>query len=157
MEVGGLVRRWWSDQRMWLIRGISTCAFGTLDFVLSQIGASAAGFNLTSKAEEKEVNKLYCSGKFFFGTTSSLFISMGTIAIVNLSSFVFGFMKAVRRVGGVDEMFLQLLLCGFVVANSLPVYEAMFFRKDVGKMSRSVIYASILLACALFCVGKMIS
>ncbi|KAK8971239.1 Cellulose synthase-like protein G3 [Platanthera guangdongensis] len=157
MEVGGLIRRWWSDQRMWLIRGITSSAFGTLDFIISKIGVSAPGFNLTSKANVEEVNKLYDSGKFFFGTSSPIFISMGTIAIINLTSFIFGIMKAVRSIGTMDEMFLQLLLCGFVVANLVPVYEAMFFRNDAGRMPRSVTNASILLTITFFCVGRMIS
>ncbi|KAK8921591.1 Cellulose synthase-like protein G3 [Platanthera zijinensis] len=155
MEVGGLIWRWWSDQRMWLIRGFTSSAFGTADFILSKIGVSTPGFNLTSKANEEEVNTLYDRGKFFFGASSPFFILMGTIAIINLSSFIFGIMKAVISTSAVDEMFLQLLLCGFTVANSIPVYDAMFFRKDVGKMLTSDTNASILLTITFFCVGRL--
>ncbi|KAK8921735.1 Cellulose synthase-like protein G3 [Platanthera zijinensis] len=157
MEAGGVIRRWWSDQRMWLIRGITSSAFGTLDFILSKIGASSPGFNLTSKANDEEVNTLYDKGKFFFGTSSPLFIFMGTIAIINLTSFILGIVKALRSIGALDEMFIQLLSCGFVVTNMVPVYEAMFFRNDIGRMPRSVTNASILFTITFFCVGRMIS
>ncbi|KAH0468151.1 hypothetical protein IEQ34_003184 [Dendrobium chrysotoxum] len=89
MEVGGLIHRWWSEQRMWLIKGITSSTFATLDFILSQIGCSAPGFNLTSKVKKEEENKLYEDGKFVFSTASPFFISMGTIAIVNVISFIF--------------------------------------------------------------------
>ncbi|KAH0468360.1 hypothetical protein IEQ34_003393 [Dendrobium chrysotoxum] len=154
MEVGGLIQRWWSEQRMWLIKGITSSTFATLDFILSQIGCSAPGFNLTSKVKKEEENKLYENGKFVFSTASPFFVSMGTIAIVNVISFIFGFIKAVLRVGGLDEMLIQLLLSGFIVTNSWPIYEAMFTRKDGGKMPESVTKASILLSTILFCLGN---
>ncbi|KAL0925746.1 hypothetical protein M5K25_004116 [Dendrobium thyrsiflorum] len=144
MEVGGLIQRWWSEQRMWLINAISSSTFETLDFILSQIGCSAPGFNLTSKVKKEEKIKLYENGKFVFSIASPFFVSMGTIAIVN----------ALIRVGGLDEMLIQLLLSGFIVTNSWPIYEAMFTRKDGGKMPESVTKASILLSIILFCLAN---
>ncbi|KAI0493544.1 hypothetical protein KFK09_023662 [Dendrobium nobile] len=154
MEVGGLIQRWWSEQRMWLIKGITSSTFGTLDFILSEIGNSATGFNLTSKVKKEEENKLYENDKFVFNTASPFLVSMGTIAIVNVISFICGFIKAMIRVGGLNEMLIQILLSAFIVTNSWPVYEAMFTRKDGGKMPESVTKASILLSSILFFLGN---
>ncbi|XP_020591562.1 cellulose synthase-like protein G3 [Phalaenopsis equestris] len=153
MEVGGLIRRWWSEQRMWMIKGVTASLFGTLDFILSQIGISAPGFTLTNKVKKGEENKLYDNGKFVFGIASPFFFSLGIIAIINLISFIYGFTEALRRVGGLDEMLIQLLLSGFIVASSWPVYEAMFVRKDCGKMPGSVTMASIFLSSIFFYLG----
>ncbi|PKU60953.1 cellulose synthase-like protein E6 [Dendrobium catenatum] len=153
MEVGGLIQRWWSEQRMWLIKGITSSTFGTLDFIFSEIGSSTSGFNLTSKVKKEEENKLYENGKFVI-YASPFFVSMVTIAIVNSISFIFGFIKAMIRVGGLDEMLIQILLSGFIVTNSWPIYEAMFTRKDGGKMPGSVTKASILLSSILFYLGN---
>ncbi|PKU87293.1 Cellulose synthase-like protein G3 [Dendrobium catenatum] len=136
MEVGGLIHRWWSEQRMWLIKGITSSTFGTLDFILSEIGNSASGFNLTSKVKKEEENMLYENGKFVFNTASPFFVSMGTIAIVNVISFIFGFIKAMIRVGGLNEMLIHILLSGFIVTNSWPVYEAMLTKKMVVKCQK---------------------
>lgn len=138
---------------MWLIRGVSSSIFATLDFILSQTGVSALGFSLTSKAQKEEEDKLYDNGKFAINTASPFFISVGTIAIANLISFIFGFIMAVRRVGGLDEMLIQLLLSGFIMMNSWPFYEAMFIIKDGGKMPGSVTKASIFLASIFFGLG----
>ncbi|PKU74131.1 cellulose synthase-like protein G3 [Dendrobium catenatum] len=154
MEVGGLIQRWWSEQRMWLIKGITSSTFGTLDFILSEIGSSATGFNLTSKVKLEEENKLYENDKFSFSTASPFFVSMGTIAIVNVISFIFGFIKAMIRVGGLNEMLIQIFLSGFIATNSWPIYVAMFTRKDGGKMPERVTKASILLSSILLFLGN---
>uniref|UniRef100_A0AAU8GRF2 Cellulose synthase-like protein G3 n=1 Tax=Anoectochilus roxburghii TaxID=569774 RepID=A0AAU8GRF2_9ASPA len=156
IEFGGSFWKWWNDQRMFLIRGATAYAFGTLEFVLNRIGVSAPGFNVTSKSQEEEENKLYDNGMFAFGKSTPFFISLGTIATVNLISLIYGLTKAARTAGAADEMFLQLLLCGFVAANSWPVYKAMFVRKDGGRIPRNVTNTSILLACTFFYAGKVI-
>jgi hypothetical protein len=48
---------WWSDQRMWLIRGLTSFPFGTMEFVFNQLNISGQSFNVTSKVMDDEQNK----------------------------------------------------------------------------------------------------
>lgn len=146
----GTFNRWWSDQRMWLIRGITSYPFGATQFALKQIGIPAPGFNVTSKIMPDEVSKRYKDGIFEFGIVSPFFVSLGTVAIVNMFSLIIGMANAVRKERSFDEMFVQLFLSAFVVVNSWPIYEAMFLRKDGGRIPRRVTGISILLAGILY-------
>ena len=138
---------------MWLIRGLTCLPSSTMEFLLKLLGVSAPGFSLTSKVLEEEESAVYDKGLFHFGVDSPNFALLGTVAIVNLSALVIGTLKAARKEGGFDEMFVQLFLSGFSVLNCLPVIEAMFVRSDGGKMPRKVTGISFLLAGLLCSVG----
>ncbi|XP_008807239.2 cellulose synthase-like protein G3 [Phoenix dactylifera] len=154
LRAEGTIHRWWNDQRMWMVRGVTSFPFGTTQFVLNHVGISTPGFNVTSKVTEEEQSERYDKGMFDFGGVASpFFVGLGTVAIVNLSSFLMGIARAARIEGVFDEMFVQLFLSGFVVANCLPIYEAMFLRKDAGKMPGNVTLISILVAGFLHLIG----
>ncbi|KAJ6703425.1 CELLULOSE SYNTHASE-LIKE PROTEIN G3 [Salix viminalis] len=59
---GGSVQRWWSDQRFWIIRGLSSYVFGSAEFFLKFLGISAFGFNVTSKVVDDEQSRRYEQG-----------------------------------------------------------------------------------------------
>jgi hypothetical protein len=48
---------WWSDQRMWLIRSLTSFPFSTMQFVFDQLNISTQSFNVTSKVMDDEQNK----------------------------------------------------------------------------------------------------
>ncbi|CAL9153551.1 unnamed protein product [Musa hybrid cultivar] len=150
---GATIRRWWSDQRMWMTRGVTSCLFGTIQFGLNHIGISAPGFNVTSKVAEEEQNERYERGVLDLGVQSPFFVALGTVAAVNLSSLVVGIARAATTEGFLDEQFAQLFLSGFVAANCWPIYEAMFLRSDGGRMPRSVTVISLTVAGLLLYMG----
>lgn len=152
----GTIHRWWNDQRMWMARGLTSYLFGTIQFALDHLGISTPGFNVTSKVMEEEQSERYDRGVFDFGVESPFFVVLGAAAIVNLSSFVMGIARAASIDGFFDGMFVQFFLSGFVVANCLPIYQAMFSRKDGGKMPANVTMISILVAAFLHFVGYFI-
>ncbi|RZC44073.1 hypothetical protein C5167_037022, partial [Papaver somniferum] len=98
-------KKWWNEQRMWLIRGATCFSFSFIEFTLNQIGISAPDFSLTSKVIDNEQQKRYDQEIFDFGVI---------------------FMD-----GKLEEMSVQLFLSGFVL---VPIYEAMVLRKDGGRM-----------------------
>ncbi|KAJ6705399.1 hypothetical protein OIU79_010159 [Salix purpurea] len=59
---GGSVQRWWSDQRFWIARGLTSYFFGSIEFFLGCLGISASGFTVTSKAVDAEQSKRYDQG-----------------------------------------------------------------------------------------------
>ena len=138
-----------------MARGLTSFASGTIQLVINQMGLSAPGFSLTSKVLEEGQSELYEKGVFNFGVASPFFVSLGTVAILNLASFLLGILKAVRKEGVFDEMFAQLFISSFGVVNCWPVVEAMFVRRDGGKMPRNVTFVSILLAGFISSLGYL--
>ncbi|KAJ4952779.1 hypothetical protein NE237_029611 [Protea cynaroides] len=152
---GGTIQRWWNEQRMWMIRGISSHLFGIIDYFLKTIGISALGFNVTNKVIEDEQSKRYDHGVFEFGVSSLLFVPLTTAAIINLISFLKGLAR-VFIYGNTREVFVQLFISTFVVLNCWPVYEAIALRKDRGKMPTKITVVSTLLAWVLYSMSALI-
>ncbi|KAJ4851579.1 hypothetical protein Tsubulata_032635, partial [Turnera subulata] len=103
---GGTVGRWWSDQRFWLIRGVTCYLFGTIEFLLQHLGVSAFGFNVTSKVLDDEQSKKYEQGIFEFGAHSPMFVALTLVAIINFVSFAYG-LAQVFRSDNLERSFLQ--------------------------------------------------
>ncbi|PIA34554.1 hypothetical protein AQUCO_03700086v1 [Aquilegia coerulea] len=152
---GSTFKKWYNDQRMWMIRGVSSHSFGLVDFLLKSLGISAFGFNVTNKVVDDDQRKRYEQGLFEFGIASPLFIPLATIAIINLIAFVVGIAQILKQ-GHFDEMFIHLGISGFVVANSWPIYEAMVLRVDKGRMPPKVTLISICFAWALYIISFII-
>lgn len=135
----GTFERWWNSQRMWMICGLSSFLFGCIDYTLSSLGISVRGFDLTSKVQDDELSKRYDQGTFEFGVASPMFVPMTMAAIINVVSFVVGSIGLFRSgIRNMEGLILQILLSGFVVINCWPVYEAMVFRSDNGRMSTKI-------------------
>ncbi|KAF5478060.1 hypothetical protein F2P56_004650 [Juglans regia] len=145
----GTVQNWWNDQRMWMIRGLSSFGYGCLEFFLKCLGISTYGFGLTSKVIDNEQSKRYGQGMFEFGASSNMFVPLITAAIVNLVSFLTGLVQVLRG-SKMEGLFLQMFLAGFVVLNALPIYEAMVLRNDKGRIPFKTTATSTCLALALY-------
>ncbi|KAL0292533.1 UNVERIFIED_CONTAM: Cellulose synthase-like protein G3, partial [Sesamum radiatum] len=90
----GTTLRWWSDQRMWLIRILTSDLFGTLEYISNQLGIATRSFNVTSKVNDDELKNRYDEGKFEFGVPSPMFVPLSTVAIINLAAFFGDFHKS---------------------------------------------------------------
>ncbi|GKD89727.1 cellulose synthase-like protein G3 [Tanacetum coccineum] len=150
---GTTTQRWWNYQRMWLMWGFSNFPFALLDWSLKSLGLPTSGFNLTSKLADEEQNRLYEQGLFVFGVESVLFFPFSVASLINLFSFVKGVVIDVILNGKLEELFVQILISGFVVVNSWPIYEGMLLRKDRGKMPLKISLASLATAIAI-CVAS---
>lgn len=136
---------------MWIIRGLSSDLFGTLEYISNHLGIAARGFNVTNKVNDNELRKRYDEGKFEFGVASPLFVPLSTAAIINLVTFFGGFLQVLRG-RDLDEFFGQMVLASFGVVNSWPVYEAMVLRTDQGRMPTKITIVSVFVAWVLFAV-----
>ncbi|CAA7037390.1 unnamed protein product [Microthlaspi erraticum] len=136
---GGSYRRWWNDQRMWLIRGLTSFLFALIEFTLKNLNLSTFGFNVTSKADDEEVNKRYEQDIFDFGSSSYMLLPVTTIAIVNLLALVWGLYILFA---GREDFVLELMLASFAVVNCLPIYESIALRKDDGKLPNMVCFSA---------------
>ncbi|KAF2543327.1 hypothetical protein F2Q68_00029994 [Brassica cretica] len=148
---GGTCRKWWNDQRMWLIRGLSSFFFGMIEYTLKTLNLSTPGFNVTSKANgDDEQNKRYEQEIFDFAPSSSIFLPMTAVAVLNLFAFVSGLYGLFAWGEGLS---LELMLASFVVVNSLPIYEAMVLRKDDGKLQKGICFLAGILTLVLILGG----
>ncbi|KGN53431.1 cellulose synthase-like protein G2 isoform X4 [Cucumis sativus] len=146
----GTLKKWWNDQRMWMIRSVSSFLFGCIEFTLKSLGINPNfGFNLTSKAMNEEESKRYKQELFEFGVFSPMFVPITTAAIVNLASFVCGLIRIWKSGGAWEHLFAQMLVAGFGVVNCWPIYEAMALRNDEGKLPPKLTFFSISLALLL--------
>jgi hypothetical protein len=150
----GTVQRWWNDQRIWMIRGVTCYLFGFSEFFLKSFGISTLGFNVTSKVVDDEQSKRYEQGVFEFGVPSPMFVPLTAAAIINLVSFVWGILLVFRG-SKLEELFLQMFIAGFVVVNSWPIYKAIVLRSDKGRMPVGTTISSIFLACGLVVAGSL--
>ncbi|KAJ6347278.1 hypothetical protein OIU76_003880 [Salix suchowensis] len=152
---GGSVQRWWSDQRFWIIRGLSSYVFGSVEFFLKFLGISAFGFNVTSKVVDDEQSRRYGQGIFEFGADTPMFVTLTVAAIINLSSLALG-LAEVFRGNSLDGLFVQMFISGFAVVNSWPIYEAIALRNDKGKMRLKTSIIATLLAGTLYAASCFI-
>ncbi|KAA8520976.1 hypothetical protein F0562_011649 [Nyssa sinensis] len=146
---GGTLQGWWNSQRMWMVRGLSSFSFGLVEYLLSSLGVSATGFNVTSKVVDNEQSKRYNQGIFEFAVASPMFLPITMAAIINLFSFSQGILQVFRH-GSFEALFLQILIAGFVVVNSWPVYEAMILRTNKRKMPMKITLISVILIWVLY-------
>ncbi|KAG6487608.1 hypothetical protein ZIOFF_056198 [Zingiber officinale] len=150
-------RRWWNDQRIWLFRGPTAYLFGTLEFLLNSLSVSAPGFNLTSKVTEEKQADRYARGDFDFAARSPFFGALAAVAIVNLSAVAVGIKRVATGEVEIGEFSMQLALCGFVAGNCWPIYGAMFWRRDGGRMPVRVTAAAAVAAVMLHMIAHLVS
>ncbi|KAB2058677.1 hypothetical protein ES319_A11G250000v1 [Gossypium barbadense] len=155
---GGTFRGWCNDQRMWLFNRTTAYFFALFETILKLLGYSQLNFVVTAKVADKEALKRYDGELIEFGATSPMFDILATLAMLNLFG-TFGALKKVildvdEDLQVLNKFGLQILLCFVLVTINLPVYQALFFRNDNGKMPSSVTYKSIIFAM-LACTATM--
>ncbi|XP_065625172.1 cellulose synthase-like protein E6 isoform X1 [Quercus suber] len=152
--LGGTFKGWWNDQRMWLYRRTTSYFFGLLDYILKRLGFTKSAFVITTKVADDDVSQRYEQEVMEFGTSSPMFTILATLALLNAFCFFGGLKRVIADLETMvwEQFVLQILLCGLLVFINLPVYQGLFFRKDVASMPTSVSYQSTifaLLACVI--------
>ncbi|GAB4845926.1 hypothetical protein Ancab_024932 [Ancistrocladus abbreviatus] len=155
----GTVLGWWNEQRVWLYKRTSSYLFAFIDTLLKQIGLSELNFVITPKVVDEEVSDRYKKEILEFGDSSPMFTILATLALMNLFCLVAVLSTVVMNGGQMiwERMGLQMLLCMALVVINSPLYEALFVRKDKGKMPsdvtlKSVGFATLICTCFSFLV-----
>ncbi|PQP99714.1 cellulose synthase-like protein G3 [Prunus yedoensis var. nudiflora] len=72
-------------------------------------------------------------------------------AIVNLVAFAWGHVEVFRGTNNnLEGLFVQMFIAGFGVVNCIPIYEAIIFRSDGGKIPRKTCVVATFLAFLLY-------
>ncbi|RWR81913.1 cellulose synthase-like protein E6 isoform X1 [Cinnamomum micranthum f. kanehirae] len=145
--VKGTVKMWLNETRMWMIRGVSSFLLAMVVTVLKALGMSESGFEITSKVIDEEALKRYKQEVMEFAVASPMFVPPTTLSLLNLYCFLRSTVLVISKGGPsvLDHMALQMILSGFIVLVSLPLYEALFLRRDKGRMPTSITVYSTLL------------
>ncbi|XP_038726102.1 cellulose synthase-like protein G3 [Tripterygium wilfordii] len=152
---GSTVYRWWSDQRIWIIRGLSSYMFGLIEFLSRHIVSSTINFNVTSKVVDDEQSKRYDQGIFEFGVASPIFVPIVMAAMINFAAFAHGLVQVLRW-RDMEGLVMQMFLSGFLMLNCWPIYEAMVLRSDKGKIHSKVTAIAAIMAFALYASTSLI-
>ncbi|KAK4850610.1 hypothetical protein QYF36_008273 [Acer negundo] len=158
LNCGSTIKIWWNLQRMWMIRRTTAFLLAFIDISIKQLGLSQTTFVLTSKVVTEDVSKRYEQEIMEFGSSSIMFTMLGTFAMLNLFCLFGAIFKmvVVQEFGVLESLISQVFLCGMMVLINLPVYEAMFFRKDNGCLPFSVMFKSFVLASLACLIMPMI-
>ncbi|KAG8659031.1 cellulose synthase-like protein G3 [Manihot esculenta] len=149
----GTFQMWWNDQRIWTVRGVSCFMFGSLEFLLKSLGISTLGFSVTSKVVDDEQSKRYDQGIFDFGVPSPMFVPLTMAALINLVALILGLAQVLKGGNSLEGLVIQMFIAGFWVVNCWPIYEAMVYRKDNGKLPVKITLTAAFLTWALYIVA----
>ncbi|CAN6167356.1 unnamed protein product [Urochloa humidicola] len=142
---GDTLRGWWNGQRMWMIRRITSYLYGVIDTIRNMLGLSKMGFVVSPKVSDEDESKRYEQEIMEFRTSSPDYVIIATVALLNLVCLVGGLCRIITSGGNMvlNGFFLQVVLSGLLVIINIPIYEAMFLRKDRGRIPFSVTLTSI--------------
>ncbi|KAM0900402.1 hypothetical protein ACQ4PT_020660 [Festuca glaucescens] len=145
LSCGETLKGWWNGQRMWLVKRISSYLYGVIDTLRKLLGLSQMTFAVSSKVSDEDVSKRYEQEIMDFGSPTPEYVIIATIALLNLVCLVGGLRHIMT--GGWNVLFnvlpAQIFLCEMLVITNIPFYEAIFLRKDKGRIPFSVTLASI--------------
>ncbi|CAA0838649.1 Cellulose synthase-like protein E1 [Striga hermonthica] len=145
------LKGWWNQQRMWLFRRLTSYLFALIDTLCKQIGLSETSFDLTNKVMDDEVRERFDKEIIEFGSSSFMFMMLGAFALLNLSGLSYYVAKRIVLSGtdGLSAFVGQVGLCALIVLVNFPVYDALLFRRDNGRLPYSVLFKALVLVSML--------
>ncbi|PON96759.1 Cellulose synthase [Trema orientale] len=151
---GGTYQEWLNDQRMSQYRRTTSFLFSFVNQILRQFGYNESAFGVTEKVVDDDVYKRYEQELMEFGTNSPMITILVTLALINALGFIWGLKSLVLTEQSLvlNPLTLQTILGGLLVFINLPIYQAIFLRKDKGRVPISVTCQSImfvLVACSI--------
>ncbi|XP_057771367.1 cellulose synthase-like protein E6 [Salvia miltiorrhiza] len=135
---GDSIKTWWAEQRVWMMKSLTSYLFASVNASLEKMGLNKASFVPTNKVTDDEAEKLYQMGKYDFQAPPLFMLILCTLYLLNLASFVVGFVKILQNGKMMNAMVMQAFLPLYGVVLHLPLMEGMVLRKDKGRVSPSV-------------------
>ncbi|CAL5395296.1 unnamed protein product [Camellia sinensis] len=123
-----LIKDMWNEQRIWIIRCVTSYLFGCLDVLLKRLGITKANFRLTNKAIDQEKLQKYEKGKFDFQGAEMFMVPLGILSMLNIVCFIGG-MKRVYFEGNLEELFGQVFISSLTLVLSYPILEDLVTKK----------------------------
>lgn len=153
---GETLKGWWNIQRGWMMVRVTSYLFAFIDTLFIKLGISNNAFDVTPKTARHDVLDRFSRELMDFSPTSPMITLLGTFVTLELFCFFVGVAKVVMIMCGDDitsgyveivaSLFLQFVMNGMTVLVNLPIYNALFIRRDGGSMPFYVTVKSIGLA-----------
>ncbi|PIN10632.1 Cellulose synthase (UDP-forming) [Handroanthus impetiginosus] len=142
---GHSIRTYWREQRIWMIKSLTSYLYATLDAVMEKIGLRKASFLPKNKVVDNEQTKRYQMGIYDFQASALFMVPLCSLYILNVASFVMGFLK-ILHTQKAHEMLIQVFIPLFAAVLHFPLLEGMVLRKDKGRVPPSVSLLSALIS-----------
>ncbi|KAL5712210.1 hypothetical protein ACHQM5_014402 [Ranunculus cassubicifolius] len=152
LATGGSIRLFWNEQRLWFMKGATSNLLAFLDILKKLMGMKEIDFNPTNKSsKEKEIQK-YQMDIFDFDIDSRFLLILATISCLNIVSLAVGIGRVIVQENFM-EMFGQISLSHIILLLIYPVIEALLFRKDEGRIPKTVLLLSLSLVFIVYHIG----
>ncbi|KAI3469715.1 hypothetical protein Pfo_026378 [Paulownia fortunei] len=137
LSMGHSIRAWSNEQRVWMMKSLTSYLYATLDAIMEKFGLRTASFLPTNKVVDDEQVKRYQMGIYDFQASALFMVPLCILYILNVASFIIGFGRILHTQKG-NEMAIQALIPLFATVLHFPLLEGMVLRKDKGRVSPSV-------------------
>lgn len=124
-----------------MIKSVTCHMYGSINAIMEKIGLTEASFLPTNKADDDDQTKLNEMGTFNFQVPAMFLVPIVGSVTLNMFALAGGVARALV-VGDWEEMLVQILLSGFILAVGYPVIDGMFLRKDKGRVPPRVTVSS---------------
>ncbi|KMZ60531.1 Cellulose synthase-like CSLE, family GT2 [Zostera marina] len=140
---------YWNIQRGWIIMRVVSFLFGFIDTILIKLGITNSAFVVTVKTTDEYVLERYEKEVMDFSPSPPMLNILGIFVTIELFCFIGVIVKMMMmRCTTIilERLFLQFVMNGMMIAVNLPIYNALFFRRDGGSISFSVTLNSLIFA-----------
>ncbi|KAL9260091.1 Cellulose synthase-like protein [Drosera capensis] len=148
LMIGWPARSWLGEQRMWMIKSLTSSFYGSLDAIMKSVGLRQTSFVPTNKVEDPQQKNLYLMDMYDFQTSNLYLIPIVSAVFLSVASFLLGTVYVIMF-GTWENLLAQLVITGYISCMSYPVIEAMVLRTDNGRIPLSTSIDSAA-ACIIF-------
>ncbi|KAL0457041.1 UNVERIFIED_CONTAM: Cellulose synthase-like protein G2 [Sesamum latifolium] len=153
-STGHSMRTWSNEQRIWMMKSLTSYLYATLEAVMEKIGLMKASFLPTNKVVDDEQAKRYQMGIYDFQAPALFMVPLCSLYILNVGSLIIGFGR-IMQTQKWGEMLLQAFIPLFTTILHLPLLEGMVSRKDKGRVSPSVSLLSAIISTMLLSFASL--
>ncbi|KAM0030539.1 putative cellulose synthase (UDP-forming) [Helianthus debilis subsp. tardiflorus] len=155
-SIGASLQTWKYEQRVWMIKGITSHLYGSAHAIMEKLGVKEANFLPTNKVVNEDEVKLHQMGIYNFQTSSIFLVPLCSLVTLNLLAFVVGIIQIVFHGEYVDAIFIQTFLTFYIALMGYPVLEGMMLRKDKGRIATKVSCYSLIFSVFILFLGKFL-
>ncbi|BBG92456.1 Cellulose synthase family protein [Prunus dulcis] len=155
LSTGFTFRHWINEQRIWMMKSVTSHLYGSVDAFMKKIGMREASFFPTNKVDDVDQLKRYNMGVFDFQTSILFLAPMAALVILNMASFAVGISRVIF-LGELDKFFIQVFIPFYVILMNYPIVEGMLIRKDRGRIPPSVTLLSAIVSLIFYFLGYII-
>ncbi|XP_016647665.1 PREDICTED: cellulose synthase-like protein G2 isoform X2 [Prunus mume] len=155
LSTGFTFRHWVNEQRIWMMKSVTSHLYGSVDAFMKKIGMREASFFPTNKVDNVDQLKRYNMGVFDFQTSILFLAPMAALVILNMASFAVGISRVIFS-GELDKFFIQVFIPFYVILMNYPIVEGMLIRKDKGRIPPSVTLLSAIVSLIFYFLGSII-